>query len=106
MFELTDEELDDLRTKFSTANISSKSRYNPHVFTEQGLYMLMTVLKGTVLIECGKMLQKGTPMLDDNGNVKKDEKGKIIYEPYKIKVLKGFIITGVWGFGSTPLFAL
>ena len=39
MFELTDEELEDLRYKNCTANISSKSRYNPHVFTEQGLYM-------------------------------------------------------------------
>lgn len=46
MFVLTDEELIDLRTNFSSANISSKSRYNPRVFTEQGLYMLMTVLKG------------------------------------------------------------
>lgn len=38
MFELTDDELDDLRCKNCTANISSKSRYNPHVLTEQGLY--------------------------------------------------------------------
>ena len=37
MFELSDDELEDLRTKFSSANISSKSRYNPHVFTEQSL---------------------------------------------------------------------
>lgn len=43
MFELTDEELEDLRYKNCTANISSKSRYNPHVFTEQGLYMLMEI---------------------------------------------------------------
>ena len=34
MFELTDAELEDLRYKNCTANISSKSRYNPHVFTE------------------------------------------------------------------------
>ena len=39
MFELTDEELEDLRYKNCTANISSKSRYNPHVFTEQGLHI-------------------------------------------------------------------
>lgn len=45
MFELSDEEVENLRSKFLTANISSKSRYNPRVFTEQGLYMLMTVLK-------------------------------------------------------------
>lgn len=37
MFELTDDETEYLRTNFSTANISSKSRYNPHVFTEQGI---------------------------------------------------------------------
>ena len=41
--------LEDLRYKNCTANISSKSRYNPHVFTEQGLYMLMTVLKGPLI---------------------------------------------------------
>lgn len=35
MFELTDDELEDLRCKNCTANLSSKSRYNPHVFTEQ-----------------------------------------------------------------------
>ncbi len=39
MFELSDEEVEDLRSKNLTANLSSKSRYNPHVFTEQGLYM-------------------------------------------------------------------
>ncbi|MCR4745735.1 MAG: type IV secretory system conjugative DNA transfer family protein [Lachnospiraceae bacterium] len=33
------------------------------------------------------MLQKGIPKIDDDGKIVKDEKGKIIYEPYKIKVL-------------------
>ena len=56
MFELSDDELEDLRTKFSSANISSKSRYNPHVFTEQGLYMLMTVLKGELATKQSKAL--------------------------------------------------
>ena len=56
MFELTDEELEDLRYKNCTANISSKSRYNPHVFTEQGLYMLMTVLKGPLAVKQSKAL--------------------------------------------------
>ena len=32
MFELSDEEVENLRSKFLTANISSKSRYNPRVF--------------------------------------------------------------------------
>ena len=49
MFELTDDEVENLRSDFLTANLNNKSRYNPHVFTEQGLYMLMTVLKGPLI---------------------------------------------------------
>ena len=56
MFELSDKEVENLRSKFLTANISSKSRYNPHVFTEQGLYMLMTVLKGPLAVKQSKAL--------------------------------------------------
>ena len=33
------------------------------------------------------MLAKGTPMTDENGNVVRDKKGKVVYEPYRIKVL-------------------
>ncbi|MBE5848386.1 MAG: type IV secretory system conjugative DNA transfer family protein [Lachnospiraceae bacterium] len=33
------------------------------------------------------MLKKGIPLLDDNGAVVKDDKGKTVYQPYKIKVL-------------------
>lgn len=32
--------------KLTSKNLSSYRRYNPYVFTEQGIYMLMTVLKG------------------------------------------------------------
>ena len=35
-----------LRSKNLTANLSPKSRSCPYAFTEQGIYMLMTVLKG------------------------------------------------------------
>ena len=35
-----------LRCNFCTANISTMSRSRPFAFTEQGIYMLMTVLKG------------------------------------------------------------
>ena len=41
-FILTDDELENLWSKFSTANISKMSRVNPRVFTEQGVYMLAT----------------------------------------------------------------
>lgn len=45
MFELTKDERDDLRSKISSAKVSSKSRVLPKAFTEKGLYMLATVLK-------------------------------------------------------------
>ena len=45
MFRLTNEEVNNLRSKFSTTNISSKSRVLPAAFSEKGLYMLSTILK-------------------------------------------------------------
>ena len=45
MFKLTQEEVVYLRSKFSTTNLSSKSRALPKAFTEKGLYMLATILK-------------------------------------------------------------
>ena len=64
-FELTDEEVEDLRCKNCTANIDSKSRFNPHVFTEQGLYMLMTVLKGKLAIKQSKALIRTFKKMED-----------------------------------------
>ncbi|MBQ8804399.1 MAG: ORF6N domain-containing protein [Tyzzerella sp.] len=46
MFQLTKAEVENLRSNFSTANINPKSRALPHAFTEQGIYMLATVLRG------------------------------------------------------------
>ena len=40
-----------LRCKKCTTNISTMSRSNPFVFTEQGIYMLMTVLKGDMAVQ-------------------------------------------------------
>ena len=52
MFELTkDEWAKILRCKNFTANSFSKSRYLPHAFTEQGIYMLMTVMIGNYIIQ-------------------------------------------------------
>lgn len=48
VIKLGEDELSDLRSKFLTANLSVKSRVPPTVFTEQGLYMLATILKGAV----------------------------------------------------------
>ncbi len=46
MFQLTKSEVVYLRSNFSTANMNPKSRTLPHAFTEQGIYMLATVLRG------------------------------------------------------------
>ena len=46
MFVLNVSELHDLRSKISSTNVSVMSRNSTKVFTEQGLYMLATVLKG------------------------------------------------------------
>lgn len=46
-FELVDNEFEDLRSKISTANLA-KTRTNPKVFTEQGIYMLATILKSKI----------------------------------------------------------
>ena len=46
MFQLTEREVDELRLQNVTANINSMSRTMPFVFTEQGIYMLSTVLRG------------------------------------------------------------
>ena len=46
MFELSNNELHDLRSKILTTNVSPKSRSTTKVFTERGLYMLATILKG------------------------------------------------------------
>ena len=48
---LTNEETKELRSKFSTLEIKGQgkySKYAPRVFTEQGLYMLATILKSKV----------------------------------------------------------
>ena len=56
-FQLNRNEWDSiLRCKISTANGISKRRYLPFAFTEQGIYMLMTVLRGDLAIRQSKTL--------------------------------------------------
>ena len=51
----------------------------------QNVSFVVTDPKGTVLVECGKMLQRGTPKME-NGKAVRDKTGNIVYEPYQIKV--------------------
>ena len=55
VFKLTNEEWDNLRCKKFTSNWGG-SRYLPLAFTEQGIYMLMTVLRGEVAIKQSRAL--------------------------------------------------
>ena len=66
---------------------SGKTRFfiKPNLMQMHSSYVV-TDPKGTVLVECGKMLQRGTPKLDKDGKPVRNEKGKIIYESYKIRV--------------------
>lgn len=54
-FQLLKEEFDNLRSKKSTSNWGG-TRYLPYAFTEQGVYMLMTVLKGELAVDQSKAL--------------------------------------------------
>ena len=66
---------------------SGKTRFwlKPNLMQMHSSYVI-TDPKGSILIECGKMLQRGTPKLDDKGKPVRNGKGKIVYEPYRIKV--------------------
>lgn len=61
MFQLTDEEVYKLsRSQNVTLNKGtgrgSNIKYNPYAFTEQGIYMLMTVLRGELAVKQSKAL--------------------------------------------------
>lgn len=58
---------------------SGKTRFfvKPNLMQMHSSY-IVTDPKGTVLIECGKMLKRGRPV--------RDEKGNLSYQPYRIKV--------------------
>ena len=55
MFELTQIEWDSMRCQNVTAS-RRNDRYLPYAFTEQGIYMLMTVLRGDIAIKQSKAL--------------------------------------------------
>ena len=67
---------------------SGKTRFwlKPNLMQMHSSYVI-TDPKGTILVECGKMLQRGAPKLGKDGKPMKDKHGKVIYEPYRIKVL-------------------
>ena len=67
---------------------SGKTRFfvKPSIMQMHSSYVI-TDPKGQLLTETGKMLLHGAPKLDENGKPVRDRHGRIIYEPYRIKVL-------------------
>ena len=67
---------------------SGKTRFfvKPSIM-QMNCSMVITDPKGTLIEECGKMLAKGPPKRDKEGNFIKDKSGKVVHEPYVIKVL-------------------
>ena len=67
---------------------SGKTRFfvKPSTMQMHSSYVI-TDPKGQLLKETGKMLLHGAPKLDENGKPVRDRHGRIIYEPYRIKVL-------------------
>ena len=70
MFRLTDEEIDELsRCQNGTLNRGegrgSNIKYNPYAFTEQGIYMLMTVLRGELAVKQSRALIRTFKQMKD-----------------------------------------
>lgn len=64
MFRLTEEEISDLRCKNFTSSWGG-NRYLPYAFTEQGIYMLMTVLKGELAVKQSRALIRTFKQMKD-----------------------------------------
>ena len=64
MFELTKEEFENLMSKKSTSSWGGRRKL-PKVFTEQGIYMLMTVLRGELAIKQSKALIRTFKQMKD-----------------------------------------
>lgn len=111
-FQLTDEEIYNLRPKISTSSWGG-TRYKPYAFTEQGIYMLMTVLKGDLAVRQSKALirlfKKMKQYFADNAgilqridtlehhNIETDIKIKTLFtlvDRYKIEDMQGVFVQG------------
>jgi hypothetical protein len=95
MFQLNDKELNILRSQNATTNFNM-IRTNPYVFTEQGVYMLATVLKSKVAIDVNisimrtftKLKNQSVPYFDiikrlekleDDNNENKELLSKVVH---------------------------
>lgn len=92
MFQLTKEEWENLRSKNLTSSWGG-SRYIPHVFTEQGIYMLMTVLKGDLAVKQSKALIRTFKRMKDYILENQNLIGDREYLQLSLQVSESFIET-------------
>jgi len=88
MFQITKDEFNYiLWSKKLTANNISKTRSLPYAFTEQGIYMLMTVLKGELAVKQSKTIirlfkQMKDYLVESNNLLSSDELLKLTSKVY------------------------
>ena len=106
MFQLVESEIpDSLKSQFATLNINENKRgmhikKMPYVFTEQGIYMLATVLKGELadVVDRQKQTEKSMEeirqsidVMNENFITEKDFKNFVIYKGQKFEADVAYI---------------
>ena len=106
MFQLVESEIpDSLKSQFATLNINVNKRgmhikKMPYVFTEQGIYMLATVLKGELadVVDRQKQteksmeeIRKSIDVMNENFITEKDFKNFVIYKGQKFEADVAYI---------------
>ena len=87
MFQLNEDEFEYLWSQNATTNISKKSRSRPYVFTEQGIYMLSTVLKSETAILQSIYIMRAFRetrhcLLENNGTLVKNDTFNLLTSKY------------------------
>ena len=83
MFQLTEDEWTNLKSQIVTSSLEwGGIRYRPYAFTEQGIYMLMTVLKGDLAVRQSRALvllfkRMKDYILDTQGAIGRTELAKL-----------------------------
>ena len=92
MFQLTNEEYDVLRFQIGTSNLRGGRRYNPYVFTEQGVAMLSSVLHSKIAIKMSIQIINAFVVMRKyipNNIIEQKHINNLVFEhDYEIKKLK------------------
>ena len=92
MFQLTKEEFENLMSKNSTSSWGGR-RKCPRVFTEQGIYMLMTVLRGDLAVRQSKALIRTFKAMKDYIIENQDLIGEREYLQLSMQISKNILTT-------------